>query len=115
MSHRDGVKRKHKGLDIVCKDGSTIYAPFDVTLTGKAVPYKYDNAINDGVAMKGEGLHCEIFFMESNAAAVLMIALFVKCLQNHNLTIISYFTVCALFQDFASSSSMLSPSSTKEV
>lgn len=51
----DGGKRKHMGLDIVCSDGSTVFAPFDVKLTGKAVPYKKTNPINDGVALSGGG------------------------------------------------------------
>ncbi|XP_041931383.1 myeloid protein 1-like [Alosa sapidissima] len=28
----------HKGLDIQCNDGATVYAPFDVKLNGKAAP-----------------------------------------------------------------------------
>ncbi|KAI7801829.1 leukocyte cell-derived chemotaxin-2-like [Triplophysa rosa] len=61
---KDGVKRKHKGLDIVCNDGSTIYAPFDVKLNGKAVPYKINNAINDGIKLNGEGLCFKLFYVK---------------------------------------------------
>ncbi|KAF5880208.1 leukocyte cell-derived chemotaxin-2-like, partial [Clarias magur] len=50
---RDGGKRKHLGLDIECSDGATVYAPFDVTLKGKSVPYKHNNAINDGIQLSG--------------------------------------------------------------
>ncbi|KAK2891077.1 hypothetical protein Q8A67_013720 [Cirrhinus molitorella] len=49
----DGGKRKHEGLDIVCADGATVYAPFDVKLRDKAAPYKKNNAINDGINREG--------------------------------------------------------------
>ncbi|XP_055034278.1 leukocyte cell-derived chemotaxin-2 isoform X2 [Misgurnus anguillicaudatus] len=61
---KDGVKRTHAGLDIVCKDGSTIFAPFDVKLSGKAVPYRINNAINDGITLKGEGLCFKLFYVK---------------------------------------------------
>ncbi len=57
---RDGGKRKHEGLDIVCADGATVYAPFDVKLNGKAVPYKKNNAINNGINLSGEGLYLHL-------------------------------------------------------
>ncbi|KAJ8015472.1 hypothetical protein DPEC_G00026480 [Dallia pectoralis] len=51
--------RKHSGVDVVCSDGSAVYAPFDVTLQGKTVPYSDPNkrAINDGLKLSGAG-HC---------------------------------------------------------
>ncbi|MCI4379591.1 hypothetical protein PGIGA_G00229940 [Pangasianodon gigas] len=52
---RSGGTRKHEGLDIVCADGATVYAPFDVKLNRKAVPYKQNNAINDGIELSGQG------------------------------------------------------------
>ena len=61
---RDGGKRKHEGLDIVCADGATVYAPFDVKLNGKAVPYKKNNAINDGINLSGEGLCFKLFYVK---------------------------------------------------
>ncbi|XP_062855956.1 leukocyte cell derived chemotaxin 2, tandem duplicate 1 isoform X2 [Trichomycterus rosablanca] len=63
-ARRDGGKRKHMGLDIVCADGATVYAPFDVKLNGKAAPYKKNNAINDGVGLSGEGLCFKLFYMK---------------------------------------------------
>ncbi|KAL6479740.1 hypothetical protein MHYP_G00107730 [Metynnis hypsauchen] len=60
---KDGTTYKHMGLDIVCADGATVYAPFDVTLKGKAVPYKINNAINDGVTLNGGGLCFKLFYM----------------------------------------------------
>uniref|UniRef100_A0A8C1HVY3 Si:ch211-132p1.4 n=1 Tax=Cyprinus carpio carpio TaxID=630221 RepID=A0A8C1HVY3_CYPCA len=61
---RDGGKRRHAGLDIVCADGATVYAPFDVKLNGKAVPYKKNNAINDGINLSGGGLCFKLFYVK---------------------------------------------------
>ncbi|XP_039520402.1 leukocyte cell-derived chemotaxin-2-like [Pimephales promelas] len=56
--------RKHMGLDIVCADGDTVYAPFDVKLNGKAAPYIKNNAINDGINLSGEGLCFKLFYVK---------------------------------------------------
>ncbi|XP_067312643.1 leukocyte cell-derived chemotaxin-2-like [Pseudorasbora parva] len=56
--------RKHMGLDIVCADGDTVYAPFDVKLDGKATPYKKNNAINDGINLIGKGLCFKLFYVK---------------------------------------------------
>ncbi|KAA0709477.1 Leukocyte cell-derived chemotaxin-2 [Triplophysa tibetana] len=61
---KDGVKRKHKGLDIVCKDGSTIYAPFDVKLNGRSAPYGNKNAIDNGITLNGQGLCFKLFYVK---------------------------------------------------
>ncbi|KAM9471135.1 leukocyte cell-derived chemotaxin-2-like [Clarias gariepinus] len=61
---RDGGKRKHMGLDIACSDGATVYAPFDVTLNGKSVPYRNNNAINDGIQLSGGGLCFKLFYVK---------------------------------------------------
>ena len=49
--------RDHKGLDIVCSDGSAVYAPFDVTLEGRLTVYTDASkaAINSGINLRGEG------------------------------------------------------------
>lgn len=49
--------RVHKGLDIMCTDGSTVYAPFDVTLHGNVIVYTdpAKAAINHGINLRGEG------------------------------------------------------------
>uniref|UniRef100_A0A4W6FSB0 Uncharacterized protein n=1 Tax=Lates calcarifer TaxID=8187 RepID=A0A4W6FSB0_LATCA len=51
---RYGARRDHKGLDIVCSDGSTVLAPFDVTLEGGLTVYSDPNkaAINRGLCFK---------------------------------------------------------------
>ncbi|KAL6095379.1 lect2 [Pungitius sinensis] len=58
--------REHKGLDIVCNDGSTVYAPFDVTLQGRVTVYTDANkaAINSGVNLRGEGLCFKLFYVQ---------------------------------------------------
>ncbi|XP_039639956.1 leukocyte cell-derived chemotaxin-2-like, partial [Perca fluviatilis] len=58
--------REHKGLDIVCRDGSTVYAPFDVTLHGKVTVYTdpAKAAINSGINLRGEGLCFKLFYVQ---------------------------------------------------
>ncbi|KAL3062053.1 hypothetical protein OYC64_010051 [Pagothenia borchgrevinki] len=58
--------RLHKGLDIVCSDGSIVYAPFDVTLNGKVTVYTDPNkaAINSGINLSGEGLCFKLFYVQ---------------------------------------------------
>ncbi|XP_039990354.1 leukocyte cell derived chemotaxin 2, tandem duplicate 1 [Xiphias gladius] len=57
--------REHKGLDIVCSDGSIVYAPFDLTLQGKLTVYNDPNkaAINSGINLRGEGLCFKLFYV----------------------------------------------------
>ncbi|XP_030631943.1 leukocyte cell-derived chemotaxin-2 [Chanos chanos] len=70
---RSGGKRKHVGLDIICADGATVYAPFDVTLNGKAVPYSITDKkdkripINDGINLRGEGLCFKLFYVKPDS------------------------------------------------
>ncbi len=55
--------RHHQGLDIVCSDGSVVYAPFDVTLHGKVIVYTdpAKAAINSGINLRGEGWSSHIY------------------------------------------------------
>lgn len=57
-------KRKHMGLDIVCADGATVYAPFDVKLNGRSRPYGNNNAIDNGINLSGEGLCFKLFYVK---------------------------------------------------
>ncbi|KAF6280885.1 leukocyte cell derived chemotaxin 2 [Rhinolophus ferrumequinum] len=47
--------RPHQGVDVLCSDGSTVYAPFTGMITGQEKPYKNKNAINNGVRISGRG------------------------------------------------------------
>ncbi|KAM4525381.1 leukocyte cell-derived chemotaxin-2-like [Odontesthes bonariensis] len=55
----------HEGLDIVCQDGSAVYAPFDVTLQGKLIVYNDPRkaAIDEGINLRGEGLCFKLFYV----------------------------------------------------
>ncbi|KAK1134387.1 hypothetical protein AOXY_G38291 [Acipenser oxyrinchus oxyrinchus] len=54
----------HKGLDIKCSDGSTVYAPFDAKLNGQARPYGNGNLIDDGINLSGKGLCVKLFYVK---------------------------------------------------
>ncbi|KAM4621491.1 leukocyte cell-derived chemotaxin-2-like [Polymixia lowei] len=58
--------RVHRGLDIVCSDGATVYAPFDVTLNGKLTVYTdpKKEAINSGINLSGQGLCFKLFYVK---------------------------------------------------
>nr|XP_046233646.1 leukocyte cell-derived chemotaxin-2-like [Scatophagus argus] len=58
--------RDHNGLDIVCRDGSVVYAPFDVTLHGNVIVYTDPRkaAINNGINLRGEGLCFKLFYVQ---------------------------------------------------
>ncbi|XP_055745239.1 leukocyte cell-derived chemotaxin-2-like [Salvelinus fontinalis] len=58
--------RVHQGLDIVCNDGDTVYAPFDVKLNGKVIVYTDPKkaAINEGINLSGEGLCFKLFYVK---------------------------------------------------
>ncbi len=57
--------RDHKGLDIMCSDGSEVLAPFDVTLHGRLTVYTDPSkaAINSGINLRGEGLCFKLFYV----------------------------------------------------
>ncbi|XP_058397757.1 leukocyte cell-derived chemotaxin-2 [Diceros bicornis minor] len=47
--------RPHQGVDVLCSDGSTVYAPFTGMIVGQAKSHKDKNAINNGVRISGSG------------------------------------------------------------
>ncbi|XP_027704820.1 leukocyte cell-derived chemotaxin-2-like [Vombatus ursinus] len=57
-------QRKHTGVDVTCKDGSVVYAPFDGTIVRQAKPYKTNNAINNGVEITATGYCVKIFYIK---------------------------------------------------
>ncbi|KAM8798843.1 leukocyte cell-derived chemotaxin-2 [Eudromia elegans] len=52
---RENRKEKHQGVDVICADGSTVYAPFSGQLSGPIKLFHNGNAIDDGVQIKGSG------------------------------------------------------------
>ncbi|XP_074519718.1 leukocyte cell-derived chemotaxin-2-like [Halichoeres trimaculatus] len=65
-----GARREdgtHTGVDIVCEDGSVVYAPFDVTLVRGLIIYLNKperDPVNNGLMMRGEGLCVKLFYIE---------------------------------------------------
>ncbi|XP_076024031.1 leukocyte cell-derived chemotaxin-2-like [Genypterus blacodes] len=57
--------RTHKGLDITCADGATVYAPLDVTLHGKLTVYTDPRkaAINQGINLRSGDLCFKLFYV----------------------------------------------------
>ncbi|OWK60332.1 Myeloid protein 1 [Lonchura striata] len=52
---RQSSKEKHMGVDVICSDGATVYAPFSGQLSGPIRFFHNGNAIDDGVQIMGEG------------------------------------------------------------
>ncbi|XP_048476152.1 leukocyte cell-derived chemotaxin-2-like [Rhincodon typus] len=52
---------RHLGVDVICKEGSVIYAPFNGKLIRRANPYNNGNEIDNGVMLRGSGLCVKIF------------------------------------------------------
>uniref|UniRef100_A0A8B9ZNQ4 Myeloid protein 1 n=2 Tax=Anas TaxID=8835 RepID=A0A8B9ZNQ4_9AVES len=50
---RGGKGEKHKGVDVICADGATVYAPFSGELSGPVRIFHNGNAIDDGVQIRG--------------------------------------------------------------
>lgn len=48
-------KEKHVGVDVICADGSDVFAPFSGELSGPIRFFHSGNAIDDGVQIRGEG------------------------------------------------------------
>ncbi|NXC14128.1 MIM1 protein, partial [Corythaeola cristata] len=53
---RHNGKGKHTGVDVICADGATVYAPFTGELSGPIKFFHNGNAIDDGVQIRGSGL-----------------------------------------------------------
>lgn len=52
---RHSNKGKHAGVDVICADGATVYAPFSGQLSGPIRFFHNGNAIDDGVQIRGSG------------------------------------------------------------
>ncbi|KAG6941162.1 leukocyte cell derived chemotaxin 2 [Chelydra serpentina] len=55
----------HKGVDVICRDGSIVYAPFSGVIGGRANPYKVgkNSAINNGILLRGSGFCIHMFYI----------------------------------------------------
>ncbi|XP_032741122.1 leukocyte cell-derived chemotaxin-2 [Rattus rattus] len=58
------TQRHHPGVDVLCSDGSVVYAPFTGKIVGQEKPYRNKNAINDGVRLSGRGFCVKIFYIK---------------------------------------------------
>uniref|UniRef100_UPI00398F6C93 leukocyte cell-derived chemotaxin-2-like n=1 Tax=Pristiophorus japonicus TaxID=55135 RepID=UPI00398F6C93 len=56
-------QRTHKGVDVICEDGATVYAPFSGKLVKRANPYGNGNAIDNGVQLEGASYCVKIFYV----------------------------------------------------
>ncbi|NXG92767.1 LECT2 protein, partial [Stercorarius parasiticus] len=56
--------RKHRGVDVVCEDGSVVYAPFTGRITRQVRPYGNGNAIDNGVQLSGSGFCVKMFYIK---------------------------------------------------
>ncbi|KAM6408478.1 leukocyte cell-derived chemotaxin-2 [Rhynochetos jubatus] len=52
---RRSGKGRHSGVDVICADGATVYAPFSGELSGPIKFFHNGNAIDDGVQIRGAG------------------------------------------------------------
>nr|XP_048303671.1 leukocyte cell-derived chemotaxin-2 isoform X2 [Myodes glareolus] len=50
------TNRHHPGVDVLCSDGSVVYAPFTGMIVGQEKPYRNKNAINNGLRLSGRGI-----------------------------------------------------------
>ncbi|KAM7242508.1 hypothetical protein CapIbe_006979 [Capra ibex] len=57
-------QKLHQGVDVLCSDGSTVYAPFTGKIMGQEKPYKNKNAINNGVRISGRGFCIKMFYIK---------------------------------------------------
>ncbi|XP_054245327.1 leukocyte cell-derived chemotaxin-2-like [Indicator indicator] len=56
--------KKHRGVDVVCEDGTVVLAPFTGRLLRQAKPYGNGNAIDDGVQLAGSGFCIKMFYIK---------------------------------------------------
>ncbi|KAM4819550.1 leukocyte cell-derived chemotaxin-2 [Thomomys bottae] len=57
-------QRSHRGVDVLCSSGSTVYAPFTGMIMGQEKPYKNKNVINNGIRLFGTGFCVKIFYIK---------------------------------------------------
>ncbi|NWI14995.1 LECT2 protein, partial [Crypturellus soui] len=62
-NERRGGKR-HRGVDVVCGDGSAVLAPFAGRIERRTRPYGNGNAIDDGMRLAGSGFCVKMFYIK---------------------------------------------------
>ncbi|XP_032631996.1 leukocyte cell-derived chemotaxin-2 [Chelonoidis abingdonii] len=60
---RKDDRRKHLGVDVICRDGSTVYAPFSGMIERRINPHRGRNVINNGVKLRGSGFCVHMFYI----------------------------------------------------
>ncbi|NXA50340.1 LECT2 protein, partial [Nothocercus julius] len=56
--------KRHRGVDVVCGDGSAVRAPFTGRIDRRARPYGNGNAIDDGLQLSGSGFCVKMFYIK---------------------------------------------------
>uniref|UniRef100_A0A8D0GWV3 Leukocyte cell derived chemotaxin 2 n=1 Tax=Sphenodon punctatus TaxID=8508 RepID=A0A8D0GWV3_SPHPU len=56
--------KPHKGVDVICRDGSLVYSPFTGSTKMQAKPFGNRNAIDNGVLLHGSGFCLKIFYIK---------------------------------------------------
>ncbi|CAM5132543.1 unnamed protein product [Eretmochelys imbricata] len=59
---KDG-RRKHLGVDVICRDGSTVYAPFSGMIERRINPHGGSSVIDNGVQLRGSGFCVQMFYI----------------------------------------------------
>ncbi|XP_043347353.1 leukocyte cell-derived chemotaxin-2 isoform X1 [Dermochelys coriacea] len=59
---KDG-RRKHLGVDVICRDGSTVYAPFSGMIERRINPHGGRSVIDNGVQLHGSGFCVQMFYI----------------------------------------------------
>ncbi|XP_014383337.1 leukocyte cell-derived chemotaxin-2-like [Alligator sinensis] len=57
-------KGVHRGVDVLCQDGSTVRAPFSGRIDRRANPYGNGNAVDNGVQLSGSGYCIKMFYIQ---------------------------------------------------
>ncbi|XP_071770672.1 leukocyte cell-derived chemotaxin-2-like [Centroberyx gerrardi] len=56
--------KTHKGVDVECEDGSTVYAPADLTITRRSRPYGNSVAIDNGISFTAGGICFKLWYIQ---------------------------------------------------
>lgn len=62
-SERDGGARAHEGVDLLLREGQSIFSPFDALVVRKAYPYKTDLQWQGLLLRRVDGLEVKLFYV----------------------------------------------------